>query len=127
MPLPEIIDLPLSAAQRELWLAQEFGTESQGNNVAELFSIEGKLDEDLFRRALEHTFREVESLQVQFLRRNGAILQQFDPSSVLNYAVIDLRSESSTRLAMLEWISEDLHQHVDLTVGKLHATATGRH
>jgi hypothetical protein len=36
---------------------------AQGNDIAELFSIEGKLDEDLFRRALVHTFREVERMR----------------------------------------------------------------
>jgi hypothetical protein len=56
MRLTKTKDLPFFAAQRELCWAQ-------GNNIAELFSIEGKLDEDLFRRALVHTFREVERMR----------------------------------------------------------------
>jgi hypothetical protein len=56
MRLTKTKDLPFFAAQREAWLAQ-------GNNIAELFSIEGKLDEDLFRVALVHTFREVERMR----------------------------------------------------------------
>jgi hypothetical protein len=56
MRLTKTKNLQLFAAQREPWLAQ-------GNDIAELFSIEGKLDEDLFRRALAHTFREVERMR----------------------------------------------------------------
>jgi hypothetical protein len=56
MRLTKTKDLPFLAAQREAWLAQ-------GSNIAELFSIEGKLDEDLFRVALVHTFREVERMR----------------------------------------------------------------
>src|ERR1700733_6655165 len=126
MSLTEAMDLRLSAAQRDLWLAQELGAESQGNNIAELFYIEGKLDEGLFRGAAEHTFHEVEALQVRFLQQNETILQRLDPSSALNCTLIDLRGKSSPQLAILEWISRDLRQHMNLMVSRLYETALFR-
>jgi hypothetical protein len=56
--------LPLSAVQQELWLAQELAANKESNCIAELFMIEGEVDEKNFIRFLHHVFREIETLSV---------------------------------------------------------------
>jgi hypothetical protein len=114
--------LPLSAAQQELWLAQELVGENTGNNIAELITISGYLDEEQFARAVQHLFLEVDSLRVRFVRQGGDVFQWIDPSITLNYEVVDLSLDANARRAIQEWVSRDLRQAINLTSSKLHKT-----
>ena len=67
------VALPLSAAQREIWLAeQRMGAENAVYKVDEYMEIAGAVDPVLFESALRHVVAEVDSLHVRFVEdENG--------------------------------------------------------
>lgn len=64
---------PLSAAQMEIWLAQQFNPSSPVYNVGQFTEVHGALDPVLFEAALRQVITEAESLCLRFIKSGPVI------------------------------------------------------
>jgi len=68
-------DVPASAAQRRLWLAQRADTTGTAYNIHGALRLMGALDVEALERALAEIVRRHDSLRTVFIERDGELLQ----------------------------------------------------
>jgi len=115
--------LPLSAAQRGVWFAQQLVQESPLYNTGAYLEIHGAIDPMLFETVWRRIVAETEALHVTFANDSEVLQQIFDPSLDWPFPIIDLSAEADPRATAEAWMWEDLTQPVDLTQGPLFAHA----
>ncbi|MFH9729749.1 non-ribosomal peptide synthase/polyketide synthase [Streptomyces sp. NPDC017260] len=107
--------LPLTAAQREIWLAEQSSrTPIPGYRVGECLEIHGPVDRDLFETALRLAVDEVDALHVTFVDDGDGPRQILRESWDWAPAHLDLSGEPDPRTAALEWMERDLSRPLDL-------------
>ena len=111
------IVLPLTAAQCEVWLAQQLDPTSPAYNIGEYIEIHGSLDIALFERALRQVIDEAEALQVQVTGEGTTQTLGTPPSWSL--PVFDLSAEPDARGTAEAWMRSDIARPADLTCGPL--------
>ena len=109
--------LPLTAAQFEIWLAQQLDPNSPAYNIGEYIEIHGSIDVVLFERALRRVVSEAEALQVKIVADGSGQILGAPPSWSL--PVFDLSFEPDARGIAEAWMRADLARPVDLTRGPL--------
>ncbi|MGW2659313.1 condensation domain-containing protein, partial [Streptomyces sp. NPDC001478] len=108
--------LPLTAAQREIWLAEQGSrTPIPGYRVGECLAIHGPVDRALFDTALRRVVHEVDALHVTFADDGDDPRQILRESWDWEPAHLDLATESAPRAAALAWMERDLARPLDLT------------
>ncbi|MGK4578986.1 non-ribosomal peptide synthase/polyketide synthase [Kitasatospora sp. HPMI-4] len=108
------IAFPLTAAQREIWLAeQRSGTASAAYRIGEYLEIHGPVDPGLFENALRQVVDEAEALHVRFEDEGDGPVQV---RSVRDWRLpfVDLGAEPDPRAAAEEWIAADMARPMDL-------------
>jgi amino acid adenylation domain-containing protein/non-ribosomal peptide synthase protein (TIGR01720 family) len=116
--------LPLSAAQHEIWLAeQRLGTENCVYKVGVYVEVCGPVDPVLFEAALQHVVGEVDSLHVRFVKGDDGPQQVVGFFSDWSMPVIDFSGESDPSAAADAWMSGDVARPMDLTRGPLFSYA----
>jgi amino acid adenylation domain-containing protein len=83
-------DVPASAAQRRLWLAQLADTTGSAYHIHGALRLKGKLNADALECALGEIVRRHESLRTVFVERAGEVLQHVVPDMPSNLAQTDL-------------------------------------
>ena len=105
--MTECSRLPLTAAQRELWLAQETVGLKMPNIIFEWFVFDGNLDTDLFRRSVALGFGDFQTFNTRYVTEGGFLYQEIDPTCVPTCPLVDLTQETDFAAAMERWIAED--------------------
>ena len=109
--------LPLSAPQLGLWFAQELIGKVAANNIAELITINGLVDEGKFRDAVRVTILEAESLRVRIEQVGEEIFQRLDPDRDPQVATIDVSGDPDAVTTIKDWVSLDLGRSVNFDAG----------
>ncbi|MGX1543794.1 amino acid adenylation domain-containing protein, partial [Streptomyces adustus] len=107
--------LPLTAAQREIWLAEQRSrTPIPGYRVGECLEIHGPVDRELFETALRRVVDEVDALHVTFVDDGEGPRQVVRASWDWAPAHLDLSGEPDPRAAAVAWMERDLLRPLDL-------------
>src|SRR5262245_4942138 len=117
--LNQYLDLPLLAAQREIWLAQKVETDSRLYNIAEYIEIDGAVDPALFEAALRQVLEEAEALRVRIVEGADGPRQMLDGALQWSLPYIDVSAESDPLGAAKNWMESDLDRVVELSRGPL--------
>ncbi|MFI9722635.1 amino acid adenylation domain-containing protein [Streptomyces sp. NPDC052396] len=107
--------LPLSAAQREVWLAQQLAPTSLRYRIAEYLDIAGAIDAALFEAALRGAVDEAEFLRVRFFEEDGEVWQVVEPRTDWQLTVLDLSAEADPRAAAEAWMRAETQRPLDPT------------
>ncbi|WP_329372864.1 non-ribosomal peptide synthase/polyketide synthase [Streptomyces sp. NBC_00669] len=112
--------LPLTAAQREIWLAEQSSrTPIPGYRVGECLEVHGPVDPQLFDAALRRVVDEVDALHVTFVDDGDGPHQI--PRATWDWTPthLDLGAEPDPRAAAMEWMERDLARPLDLAADPL--------
>ncbi|RKI05864.1 amino acid adenylation domain-containing protein, partial [Corallococcus praedator] len=102
-------DLPLSFAQQRLWVVEQLRPGGSHYNVPTALRLEGTLDTEALRRALEFVVTRHEALRSTFAMKDGQPVQTVHPASAWDLPVTDLsavdgerREEEARRISVEE-------------------------
>ena len=119
VPRPAL--LPLSLAQQGLWFLDQLDTGRARYNVPLALRLEGALDADALRRALNEIVRRHETLRASFRQQDGTPVQLIAPVLEIALPLTDLaglpHAEQESRF---KWLMQDEAQApFDLATGPL--------
>ncbi|HKT27412.1 amino acid adenylation domain-containing protein [Dyella sp.] len=117
------MSLPLTTAQRGLWVGQKIGAADATLNIAEMLEICGPVQPDLFIRALWQVTREAETLRVGVIEQQGRPRQIVRPIYHGQFPYLDVSHEANPRMAAETWMMEELSRPVDLANDPLWVSA----
>ncbi|GGA35435.1 non-ribosomal peptide synthetase [Dyella nitratireducens] len=117
------VSLPLTTAQRGLWVGQKIGAADATLNIAEMLEICGPVQPDLFIRALWQITREAETLRVSVVEHQGRPRQIVRPVYAGEFPYLDVSQETDPRAAAEAWMMEELCRPVDLANDPLWVSA----
>ncbi|MFF3195077.1 non-ribosomal peptide synthase/polyketide synthase [Streptomyces misionensis] len=107
--------LPLTAAQREIWLAEQSArTPLTGYRVGECLEIHGPVDRELFETALRQVVDEIDALHVTFTDDGDGPRQILRENWDWAPAHLDLSAEPNPRAEAVRWMERDLLRPLDL-------------
>ncbi len=115
--------LPLTAAQREIWLALQIAQGDLSYYVGQFLEIEGPIDPGKFVAAVRQAVAETEALHVRFVEDDGVPWQVLAPVRDWPLPVYDLRGEVDPRAVAEERMRSELARPMDLGHGPLFAYA----
>ncbi|MFD7705905.1 amino acid adenylation domain-containing protein [Streptomyces sp. NPDC059786] len=121
--------LPVTAAQREIWLAEQRSPDPrarQALRLGEYLEIHGPVDPELFGAALRQVVSETDALRVRLVSGADGPVQMLErePPWVLTY--VDAGDEPDPEATARAWISADLARPMDLAAGPLFSYALFR-
>ncbi|MFJ7182281.1 amino acid adenylation domain-containing protein [Streptomyces massasporeus] len=117
---PEGAILPLSAAQREIWFAeQRLESANSVYRVGEYVRIDGPLDTALFERALRQTVGEADALHVRFAESGDDARQSVRQAADWPLPYVDVSDRPDPTAAATAWMERDLRRPMDLARGPL--------
>ncbi|MGH3711127.1 MAG: condensation domain-containing protein, partial [Pseudonocardiaceae bacterium] len=120
----ENVILPLSAAQREIWFAeQKLDPRNRVYKIGEYVEICGPVDPVSFETALRRVVCEADSLRVRIVERPEGPGQVVDAFLDWLLPVVDVSGEADPRKAALDWMTADVSRPMDLTRGPLFSYA----
>ncbi|MGH3702663.1 MAG: condensation domain-containing protein, partial [Pseudonocardiaceae bacterium] len=118
------IVLPLSAAQREIWFAeQRLNTANRVYKLGEYIEIYGPIDPVLFEAALWRVVGEVDALHVRFVEGSDGPRQVVEPLLEWLMPMVDVSEKPDPRTAAQAWMAADVARPIDLTRGPLFSYA----
>ncbi|UUM20783.1 condensation domain-containing protein [Mycoavidus sp. SF9855] len=104
---------PLSAAQIEIWLAEQLNPDCPVYNIGQFTEIHGAVDPTLFEAALRQVIAEAESLRLQFIDGDDGP-QQYVGSPDWSLPLIDVSTDVDPQAAAEAWMRADYEQPADL-------------
>ncbi|WP_413754280.1 non-ribosomal peptide synthase/polyketide synthase [Streptomyces sp. R-74717] len=108
--------LPLTAAQREIWLAeQRAGTALDAYRIGDCLEVHGPVDARLFETAVRRVVDEIDALHVSFVDDGQEPLQVVRGAWDWEPRLLDLSSEPDPRAAALAWMARDRMRPLDLS------------
>jgi amino acid adenylation domain-containing protein len=118
------IILPLSAAQREIWFAeQQLNTANRVYKLGDCIEIYGPIDPVLFETALRQTVEEADSLHVVFVEGSDGPQQVLKPLSKWLMPFVDASEAPDPRTTAQAWMAADVDRPMDLARGPLFSYA----
>ncbi len=116
--------VPLSFSQERLWFLYQLEDQGYTYNMPFRFQIDGNLDINIFRKALETIMQRHEVLQTCFQEVDEIPRQIINPKIKLNLPLLDLQSLSSAEKTQeLERLTEqEIYTPFDLTQAPLMRT-----
>ncbi len=115
--------IPLTTAQRGLWIGEKVGASNAVTSIAEAIEIFGAIDPSHFQRALQQMVNEVESMRMRIVEVNGKPQQIVCPSYDGEFPFIDFSAETDPRTAAETWMNAELNEPVDLRQDSPHHSA----
>ncbi|AXG79216.1 non-ribosomal peptide synthetase [Streptomyces paludis] len=111
--------LPLTAAQRGLWFAQQLDPANPAYNIAEYADVRGDLDTMLLGRAVRHVSEESEALRVTFGEHDGVPFQEIHPDIRIDVPLVDLSGHPEPLREAQRLMEADLARPADIATGPL--------
>jgi amino acid adenylation domain-containing protein len=111
--------LPLSAAQREVWFAQQSAAGNPAYNVGGYVDIAGALQPEPFEAALRRMVDEVDALRVHFIECSDGPAQVITRGLPWSLRFVDVSTASDPQAAAEKWMRTDLSRPFDLTQAPL--------
>src|SRR5262249_6970695 len=106
--------LAVSSAQQGLWIAQKMSPDFS-NNPAMLWEIIGHLDLDLLDAAIIQVFCEAEATAVNFVERDGGLVQVVGTTDRMRPFRLDVSGEPDPQAATYARLAEMLGEPFDLS------------
>ncbi|AXI80468.1 non-ribosomal peptide synthase/polyketide synthase [Peterkaempfera bronchialis] len=107
--------LPLTAAQREIWLAEQRAhTALDAYRIGEYLEVHGPVDTELAETALRRVVDEVDALHVTFVHDGQEPRQVVRAAWDWEPTRLDLSAEPDPRAAALAWMAGDRMRPLDL-------------
>ncbi|MFF5302424.1 amino acid adenylation domain-containing protein [Streptomyces sp. NPDC013161] len=120
MSAPDRTSLSLSAAQREVWLAQKLDPDNPAFSIGSYFHVRGAMDRNSFEAALRQAVSETECLHVRITEDGeGGLRQTVEKRDDWPLHFIDLGAEDDARERAEAWMYEDLARPVDPARGEV--------
>jgi len=88
--------LPLSAAQRRLWLGWQLDPAGAAYSIPGGLSLRGEVDAQAVRTSLERLVARHAGLRSRFFEADGQVWQRIEPASTCGWQQLDLRSLPAT-------------------------------
>ncbi|MDX5931649.1 amino acid adenylation domain-containing protein [Acidiphilium acidophilum] len=111
--------LPLTVAQRGLWIGQKIAPAGTIFNIAESIEIPGAIDPDRFIAALRAVAAETDTIRVRIVETKAGPRQIIRPDYTDEFPVFDVSGEADPRAAAEGWMWQELSAPVDLADGRL--------
>ncbi|QWP77239.1 amino acid adenylation domain-containing protein [Lysobacter sp. K5869] len=106
--------LPLTTAQRGLWVGQKLASAEATLNIAEAVEIHGPVEPALFQRALRQFAEEAEAVRARIVEHNGLPYQIVRERYEFDTPYIDFSAEPDPRAAAERWMEAEINRPVDL-------------
>lgn len=113
--------LPLSAAQRRLWLAWQLDPAGAAYSIPGGLSLRGEVDAQALQIALDRLVARHDSLRSRFFEADGQAWQRIDAGATYGWQVLDLRSlpEADRERALGQRRDAEAREPFDLVQGPL--------
>ncbi|MQY15209.1 Dimodular nonribosomal peptide synthase [Streptomyces sp. RB5] len=111
--------LPLSAAQREMWYGQQADPGNPIFTMGDFLELRGPLDEARLVTAWQGVMREAGTLRARFTEHEGEPRQELLPVEAYPVETVDLSAEDEPYRAADAFMRLDLLDPPDLTAGTL--------
>ncbi|MEY3672363.1 MAG: hypothetical protein RI904_2020, partial [Pseudomonadota bacterium] len=112
--------MPLTGAQQNVWIHQQFDLKALAYNCTVLVHLEGVPDLATLNRAINQLVRESEGLRVRIAQAEGSPLQQLLPDAHYDCSLVDLRGASNPSQAHKDILNSIQNQPFSLNGGDLH-------
>ncbi|WP_122050508.1 non-ribosomal peptide synthetase [Asaia bogorensis] len=106
--------LPLTTAQRGLWMTQFLAPSGSSLNIAEAIHLRGELRTDLFIESLTCVQAEAETLRTAILRKPEGPVYAIRPQAPVDCPVIPFHDMSDQEQSARDWMLERLRAPLDL-------------
>ncbi|MFC9930747.1 condensation domain-containing protein, partial [Streptomyces sp. NPDC127190] len=107
--------LPLTAAQREIWLAEQRArTALEAYRIGDYLEVHGPVDGELLETVLRRVVDEIDALHVSFVDDGQEPRQIVRGTWDWRPALLDLSAEPDPRAAALAWMARDRMRPLDL-------------
>lgn len=110
---------PLTEAQAGLWFAQRLDPQNPVFNTGQYVAIDGPLDVEIFRAAVDAAMKEADVLAVRLDEEDGEPRQIVDETRRAWLEVVDCRGRERPRDQALAAIGQDLATPLDLATDRL--------
>ena len=111
--------VPLSPAQRRLWLLQELWPASAVYNIPIVLRLSGPMDLDALRSALDRLGERHDALRTALVRQDGVPVQRVLPSVRVTLDEVDLRSRTDPEATADRVAVREARRPFDLAVAPL--------
>jgi enterobactin synthetase component F len=118
--------LPLTVAQRGLWIATQIAPRNSVFNLAELIEIQGSINASLFVAALHQVTLEAETLRVSIVETLEGPRQLIRPTYRWDFPVLDVSDEKDPGAAAEAWMRAELTRPVNIAEDRLWSCALFR-
>lgn len=105
--------LPLTTAQRGLWVGQKINPKAS-LNMAEGLELFGPIQPDLILRASRQVVCEFENIRVRIVEENGMPRQRVEAEYRGDFPYLDLRGEAAPRQAAERWVAQAMERQLDI-------------
>ena len=127
-----VASLPLSVAQRGLWVSQKIGGPKTVYNLAEAIEIHGPFDPALFMRTLRLVADETEAVRTRLVDVDGVPHQVIAPSHHGRFPYADFSEQPDPAACAERWMRDEVERPVEferdpLWVCALFKLADGHH
>jgi amino acid adenylation domain-containing protein len=117
--------LPLSAAQRAIWLAHQLDHTRHKYTCAEYIRINGPVDVDALGAAWRTVHREADAVRIGSVHDGGAdgLYQLVDPPGDPALTLVDVSGGADPERAADSWMRNDVRAPADLATGPISTSA----
>ncbi|MEJ3749201.1 amino acid adenylation domain-containing protein, partial [Actinomycetes bacterium KLBMP 9797] len=117
------IDLPVTAAQREVWLAQQLAPHRGAYQIAQYVEIHGPIDPEAMVYAVERTAAEAEPVRALLAEVDGALHQRVVPLAEWTVPTLDVSGADDPGAVAHAWMRADAAWPMNLGAGPLFRSA----
>ncbi|WP_431045571.1 amino acid adenylation domain-containing protein [Streptomyces sp. P1-3] len=114
-------ELPLTAAQLEMWVAQQLAPSNPSFNIGCYFQISGPIDTGVFTAALRHVMEETEAIRVKITTGQDGPRQRVAPLGDWSPLLIDASAQPEPERCATSWMRADLSRPLDIVEDALFA------
>ncbi|MBS1002295.1 amino acid adenylation domain-containing protein [Acetobacter thailandicus] len=114
--LPDL--LPLTTAQRGLWMAQYIAPPGSSFNIAEALYLDGDIDEELFLRSLYEVRHEIAILRSRIFSDSENLYLTFISDDV-TFPLIDMSNYPDPDTSAWDWMQKETRKPTDITTQSL--------
>jgi hypothetical protein len=117
------MDLPLSAAQLDIWRAQKLAPHDTLYNIGGYVEILGAVDPQVLAAAMQQGLRAADSFHLRFTESAAGPRQFFGPIEASELPFIDLSGTVDPRAEAFAWMQRSMAMPFDLATGPLYRVA----